>query len=851
MKEKESSIIHLKAAAKLVYQLGEQLIESEIVALLELIKNSYDADATRVYIDVDTNIMTNYGRGIIKIKDNGNGMISKTLEEDFFKIATSFKNKNKYSFKFGRKVLGEKGLGRLSFQRLGYYIRIITKPNKEVLSKFFPESELEELKKYKCFELLIDWRSLNTDLELHQVTATLNKLEEDLIEKESGTEIEVLGIRNINFWEVSEKEQKAIVQEIYKINSPFIDEKIKDKFKVVMKINNNKFSNDELNDDILEGIYDSKVTFRYKNGKYYIKGELSEKYLKGMIEKGIKRIQKNDRDLNNNLNFRIINYKKLEELKQYSVEIDINKILLTLKGDEEQKEKLSNQELEYLRFIKNANLNLNNNFSLITPGNFYGKLYNIRFVQEARKEIGDYIKTLSLNNIKDYNAFKNVWDQIQGMYVYKNSFRILPYGNQGLDWAGFDEYNRKVSYGPYESKSILGYLVLEEGETDKLREQTNRQGFMKDEYGDNFIKLIKNILVYIISDKISKILKGFDLKQTSESIMTSLNNVYEVEIPVKHYEKAIESVQRVKNNIEILKKIEKEQNSLNKIEILEDNKQEKVIKQIEELKENIEKAEKNIEKAYAEKKYSINILKEEKKEISTLIPLVGQSLIVESMTHELNRIASNILENAKKTIKGIEEELEKSKLKYWQNSIITETIFLEEQLGHLEPMYRKNNKLIENINVKTLLIEQYKKESPMARKAEKNNVKVEITGDEFYINANKGFLITVFDNLFLNSLYWVNLNNKIEKKIIIDLSANGVLTFEDNGPGIEVNDQNLIFKPFISKKADGRGLGLYIVENLLNEMNARITLSDEKNIEGNLKKFILKFKVAELKNTLF
>lgn len=842
-------IINLKAAAKLVYQLGEQLIESEIVAIMELIKNSYDADATRVSVEVDTNIMTPYGKGLIRIKDNGNGMTKKILKEDFFKIATSFKELNRYSSKFQRRVLGEKGLGRLSFQRLGYYIKVKTKPSREIFKEIVELENQESL----CYELLIDWRGLNSGLELHEVTAELKEIPSNSIKNESGTEIEILGIRNINFWQGNNREKKAIIQEIYKMNPPIVNDEMKDTFKVILKVDDERFSNQEINENILKGLCDSKIDFTYKNGEFTIEADLSEKYIKNLFDKSLDRWLKKDVDLDKeNLNITCNNSNKLEELRSYKVNIDINKIIKYLAKNKQVE--LSSEETEYLKYVKNSGINLIDG-QIIAPGNFWGKIYNIRFGIDNKKGIGDYLRVKSLDNIKDYNSFKAIWDQVQGFYIYRNSFRILPYGDKGFDWAGFDEYSKKIGYGPYEYKSILGYIILDGKSSENLREQTNRQGLVRDEYGDNFLKLVKNIFVFIICDKVNKITKGFELKKSKNNTIETINGIYSIEQPEAHYEEAVKKIEVVRKEFNYLKE-EIIKNHTKKI-TNEEDKNEKILKIekitpfIEKINEDILKTQENITKAYIEKKYEMNTLKAEKEEMAELIPMVGQSLIVEAMTHEFNRIASNISENARKTIKALDENMVKENIKKFQNSIITETIFLEEQLEHLEPTYKRNNTLVEVINLKSLLNDLYIKESPMARKAKINEVKVTLKGEEFFVNANKGFLITIFDNLFLNSLYWVTINKNKMKEIIIELHEDGRVIFSDSGPGIEKNMEKLIFKPFISNKPDGRGLGLYIVESLLNEMNANIKLDSQENEEKRLTKFILTFNKIEKKNTLF
>ena len=81
----------LKVDARLISQLGEALIDSNKVALMELIKNSSDADATICKINIDTFFENEQGRGRIVIEDNGSGMNDYIIENSFLKIASSFK----------------------------------------------------------------------------------------------------------------------------------------------------------------------------------------------------------------------------------------------------------------------------------------------------------------------------------------------------------------------------------------------------------------------------------------------------------------------------------------------------------------------------------------------------------------------------------------------------------------------------------------------------------------------------------------------------------------------------------------------------------------------------------------
>ena len=86
------TIKKIKVDSRLIYQLGEALIDNNKVALMELIKNSSDADSTICKLTIDTSYQSEHGIGKITIEDNGNGMNEHIIENGFLIIASSFKN---------------------------------------------------------------------------------------------------------------------------------------------------------------------------------------------------------------------------------------------------------------------------------------------------------------------------------------------------------------------------------------------------------------------------------------------------------------------------------------------------------------------------------------------------------------------------------------------------------------------------------------------------------------------------------------------------------------------------------------------------------------------------------------
>lgn len=121
---------NFKTRARLMEQLGDQLIKNENVAVLELIKNAYDAYATNVLVELFD--LDKKDQGIITILDNGEGMSIDTVLNAWLEIGTDNKKKKIDEIKASgeknqRLPLGEKGIGRFGAHKLGNMIELITR----------------------------------------------------------------------------------------------------------------------------------------------------------------------------------------------------------------------------------------------------------------------------------------------------------------------------------------------------------------------------------------------------------------------------------------------------------------------------------------------------------------------------------------------------------------------------------------------------------------------------------------------------------------------------------------------------------------------------------------------------
>jgi hypothetical protein len=128
-RKREEDNLTFKVKPRLLTLLGDQLIRDANLAVFELVKNAYDADATECSVILAQSHDPSEAR--IEVRDNGAGMDEWTIRNAWMVIATDFRalqrQKNTRSHRFHRFPLGEKGLGRLSVHKLGRSIRMVTR----------------------------------------------------------------------------------------------------------------------------------------------------------------------------------------------------------------------------------------------------------------------------------------------------------------------------------------------------------------------------------------------------------------------------------------------------------------------------------------------------------------------------------------------------------------------------------------------------------------------------------------------------------------------------------------------------------------------------------------------------
>ena len=260
--------LKIRPYARLLTMLGEQLIKNEQIALAELIKNSYDADADWVKVsfvdfkqkDNSEEIEATQSSKII-IEDNGCGMDLETIRNSWMNPATPNKKAKEGSDIIktpkGRVVQGEKGIGRFAILKLGRDTTITTRPlnsDKEYVIKYnlsqYDDDFLTEDGQNK--ELFIDDISVDVIdrapecIVLRDVVVNSTRYEGS--KNVHGTKIEIANLKGS--W--NKQKINSVSKESQKLESIFdkiFRRESKDSFVIGFELNDGRFL---LSDNVIE-----------------------------------------------------------------------------------------------------------------------------------------------------------------------------------------------------------------------------------------------------------------------------------------------------------------------------------------------------------------------------------------------------------------------------------------------------------------------------------------------------------------------------------------------------------------------------------------------------------------------
>ena len=179
--------------------LGADLVTDDVVAIIELVKNSFDAFAQNVWVNF---IDDSSKDPVLELMDDGFGMTRQTIEDVWCTVATPYKDRNPIITKGDkvRRVVGEKGLGRLSAARLGDRLTMLTQAVNS-----------------PCWEVTVDWSDISQGNDLSHSFVRFREYPEHSPFKESGTRLTISGLSRQ--WDRGQMED--LEENLARLLSPF------------------------------------------------------------------------------------------------------------------------------------------------------------------------------------------------------------------------------------------------------------------------------------------------------------------------------------------------------------------------------------------------------------------------------------------------------------------------------------------------------------------------------------------------------------------------------------------------------------------------------------------------------
>lgn len=689
--------------ANILNLLGDELIKSPVMAIYELVKNAYDADAMTV--NVNFNNIDKDGIAFISIEDDGIGMTSEIIENVWLEPGSDFRKPiNKSSNTriiikspiYKRVPMGEKGIGRFAVHKLGAEITLITRPllitkdnDGNVISTLLADYEIK---------LSINWNSFNQSRHLSDIPITW-KIKKDpetfRFKKKSGTYIELKKLKEI-WTKGMAKELKA---HTISMLSPRLE---KNCFTINLSFDNQWLQDTPSIEELLE---ESPYKITASIDKYF---NMKFQYIFSL---------KNNSQIGENI---------INNNKHY--DINIKSALRPYLRASYEKQGFDDIEIEEML------LYFDNEVHLSPFGDLTFEFYSYDLDSASLRDYSS-----------DYKLTKAILKEHSGIKVYKGDMRIFDYGEKGNDWLGID-LERIQNKEWFSNNQNIGYVYLDPEQSVSLVEKTNREGFIHNKTYTLFFIVLRYLLTEFKNIRLSDRKKWLKFNQG---------------VAEKNFESRINSFKEL----------------IESSEMDTTEKKEKLILEAKKLEEKYEEDTKVL-----------------------MIP-AGVGMTASVALHEIEKLVPRMEE----TIQY--EFLDK-------DTITNQVAELRTYTEGIISVLRKGGSEKTDINKAIQrAVNNYKRKLKDRRITDI----LELDGNIEKLTVEKRFLITIIMNLIDNSIYWLDTVNREEPSIFIKSFLDNdtpIVIIADNGPGFK-DDISDIITPFFSRKNDGIGIGLYLVDTIM------------------------------------
>jgi len=777
--------LDFKISSGLKNIIGKELITDDFIAIFELVKNSYDANAKKVQIIFENVKPQNKEKGSkIFIIDDGDGMTLNDIQNKWLFIAHSEKkdskdiekNDNDFRDKIQKKRMkaGAKGIGRFSCDRLGAELNLFTKKGHE---KIF-------------HKLYTNWKKFEGD-----TTKEFQTVKVDYDYLDNLNEEDTLPIQNF---------EKGTILEIYSLNSEWDSDKILKLKRYLQRLINPIEENE---------FYEFEIILRAE--EFLLEDE---------------KAKKKDKE------FDIING-PVKNIVFENLGIKTTQINCTINANGE---KIFTEIIDKGDFI--FSLEEKNDFELLK--NIKIKLF---YLNKSAKQ--SFSMLMGIDPIR-YGS----------IFVYKNQFRIHPYGDADNDWLELEKRKTQGTRRYLATREVLGRVEINGSQPDFVEASSRDSGFYKSE---NFDQLKKFLMDKVLKRLEKFVVDGIYWDSENKPITKEEINQNSLKIANEFFGKIKDPGKKVIFNDKILELIERKQ-----VETIPE-----VIKNIENVKKIAQSPEQEL------------IIDNTIKAVKSVTKTLQQGLEVK--TQEVTALKGDVIvlkDDVKKTeeqnlfLKSVAGQ-DKTEIISFQHQIGLSTSNIENHLILIKDRIAKgkdvsNDELLNKIDkilleikkITTVVKFSTKATFDLKREEVELNLPLFIKQyiEEVYVE-NEALLVTkkvkievknidnfgtkclfkplefaiIIDNLISNSIKAGS--NKINISIKKEDPSGILLIFDDDGKGIREEDIKDIFN-FGFTRTGGSGIGLSHVKEIVERLNGTVS-----HIPKNTRGATFEIKIGQLK----
>lgn len=420
-----------------------------------------------------------------------------------------------------------------------------------------------------------------------------------------------------------------------------------------------------------------------------------------------------------------------------------------------------------------------------------------------------------IEGIGEMRAVKELQEKWSGILLFRQGFRVFPYGDDEDDWLALDRKALRRSGYTLNKTQFIGRVEISRTGNPMLVDQTNREGLRETPEQQVLI----GIMQYVVQDLLFPFMRNVE-KQYKQQKVDFSNAKTEV------------------NNLEARAKT-----ALKRMRALpvSESHREETNKAIEDLQQTLFQFAEFAQNARQR-------IEEVEQESRQMIEMAGVGLMVEVVAHELARAAENALEN----LEALRKKDVPTEVRTKLEGLRAEMKSLSKRVRILDPLSVSGRQRVENFNLKDIL-----EEAKQAHEAQFSREHILFQVDapsDVRVKAVKGMVVQIIENLISNSVYWLATRRARESAFVPTirislLSYPPTIIYEDNGPGIAPENIEKIFRVFFSlkEKSKRRGLGLFIARECAEHNGGTLVLDNNADpTTGRLHRFVFELPESAL-----